>query len=702
MVETYNSVSCSREGDIFHYRWAARRCLKLLDFNTTLEYITIEGPSEPIEGELVIDVAEYSCDINSNKSVEYFQLKHSTVQLHNAFILSNFKNTFEGFAKVFKALKQTNHGYQSIKFTIITNRQIRADFKENIHKLSKDEIVDSRFKATIKRYTKLSDNELMTFCQSINLEDGEGNYDAQKHEIHKELVTLTSSVIDNSIINNLVDLVWGKVVTPKKNKIILEDVLKIFGVSSEKELFPAPPLFEKLDGYVQRKQHIKLRTAILGAIKPIIINAGGGAGKSIVCCQLAADFSKDSVAITYDCFGGGQYRKPSAKRHRASDAFIQISNELAQKGLSDPLIPRVYDQDDRLMRSFLQRLKSAADSLKQHNSAATLIIMFDAADNAEMAANEAGDICFASQLLKEDVPEGCRIVFFSRPERVNLLKPTSSILRLTLQPFDKNETLEHLKTKFPDASLADGVEFMRLTDGNPRVQANALSLDEDSIRKLLLSLGPLGTTVNDLIELQLEKAVTKIKEDIPDSFQEYVDAICTGLANLPPFIPINILSAVAGVEIEKVASFVSDLGRPLWLTDNAIQFRDEPTETWFRNKFSATTEQISQYISKLKPLANEFPYIAEVLPSLLLQAEQYDELIELALSDDLLPENPINARNIRVYRLQFAFKAALKQKQYADATKLAFRAGEEVAGDTRQLKLLFENIGLINNLYNFI
>jgi len=67
MVETYNSVSCSREGDIFHYRWAARRCLKLLDFNTTLEYITIEGPSEPIEGELVIDVAEYSCDENNNK-----------------------------------------------------------------------------------------------------------------------------------------------------------------------------------------------------------------------------------------------------------------------------------------------------------------------------------------------------------------------------------------------------------------------------------------------------------------------------------------------------------------------------------------------------------------------------------------------------------------------------------------------------------
>ena len=105
MDETYNSVSCSREGDIFHFRWAARRCLKLLDFNTSLEYVTIEGASEPIEGELVIDVAEYSSDENNIKSVKYLQLKHSTVQLNKDFILSHLKNTFEGFAKIFKPRK---------------------------------------------------------------------------------------------------------------------------------------------------------------------------------------------------------------------------------------------------------------------------------------------------------------------------------------------------------------------------------------------------------------------------------------------------------------------------------------------------------------------------------------------------------------------------------------------------------------------
>lgn len=84
---------------------------------------------------------------------------------------------------------------------------------------------------------------------------------------------------------------------------------------------------------------------------------------------------------------------------------------------------------------------------------------------------------------------------------------------------------------------------------------------------------------------------------------------------------------------------------------------------------------------------------------MLLQAEKYNELIDLALSDDLLPhDNPIDERNVRVYRLQFAFKAALKLKRYNHAAKLALRAGEEVAGDERQRELLEGNIDLIEPL----
>ena len=69
MTGNIGSIHYSRAGDIFHYRWAAKRCLKLLDFNTDLQYLTIEGSLEPDKaGECVVDVAEYYESENKNRS----------------------------------------------------------------------------------------------------------------------------------------------------------------------------------------------------------------------------------------------------------------------------------------------------------------------------------------------------------------------------------------------------------------------------------------------------------------------------------------------------------------------------------------------------------------------------------------------------------------------------------------------------------
>lgn len=45
-----------------------------------------------------------------------------------------------------------------------------------------------------------------------------------------------------------------------------------------------------------------------------------------------------SLCISYDCFGAGSYRNRSEGRHRHRDALVQIVNELASKGLCNPLI----------------------------------------------------------------------------------------------------------------------------------------------------------------------------------------------------------------------------------------------------------------------------------------------------------------------------------------------------------------------------
>ena len=60
-------VRTSRDGDQFHYLWAARRALRLLKPQSTLVALTIEGASttemgsQPVveDGEELIDIAEY-------------------------------------------------------------------------------------------------------------------------------------------------------------------------------------------------------------------------------------------------------------------------------------------------------------------------------------------------------------------------------------------------------------------------------------------------------------------------------------------------------------------------------------------------------------------------------------------------------------------------------------------------------------------
>lgn len=697
-----NLVKYSRAGDVFHYRWAARRCLRLINPRSTLRHIIIEGSKErTFAGEYVIDVAEYTESADSGKEkVTYFQLKHSTKRVSRPFNLSDLKDTIEGFAKRYKEHFHKSakvQRYSSVTFTIVTNRPINSEFKKGVHSIRKNEAAGKRIKKALEKYTKLKDRNLQKFCSSLEFVDGEGNYNAQKHELHAEISELVAGVVDTVEVDSVVALVsdpdnWHR-------PIVCEEILKRFGCTSRDDLFPAPYEFETTKFTIKRVQHEYLLDKIIKATAPVIIHASGGVGKSILARQLADSLPSGSIGIVYDCFGSGKYRNRSRPRHRHRDALVQIANEMASRGLCEVLIPRSTDLDDSILRAFLNRLQIAAETLRKVDKEAIVAVFIDAADNAEMAAEEFNEPCFANQILREPVPNGCRLIALCRTERVNLLKPSKVVQQLALQNFNKDETLAHFQRHFPNATKADGLEFHRLTGGNPRVQANALSISSNTISDILASLGPAGSTVDQQISVQLESAISTVKEIFPADFQKHIEAICLGLANLPPLIPIDILAAAAEVDIAAVKSFVADLGRPLMVSDNSVQFRDEPTETWFRKNYSASAQQIQSFLTNLKPFASKYPYVAEALPSLLLQSENFDELINLALSDDLLPEDsPIDERNIRVYRLQFAFKAALKKKRYADAVKIAFRAGEEVAGDSRQLELLKKNIDLISPL----
>jgi len=79
-VTAADKVRASRAGDRYHYFWASRRALRLLDLNTDLARISIEGArdGEELPGNEVIDVGEYcgGSDIATCSRLRCVQFKH--------------------------------------------------------------------------------------------------------------------------------------------------------------------------------------------------------------------------------------------------------------------------------------------------------------------------------------------------------------------------------------------------------------------------------------------------------------------------------------------------------------------------------------------------------------------------------------------------------------------------------------------------
>ncbi len=429
-----DAVRDSRAGDVFHYRWAARRCLRMVNPNSNITSIVIEGSKEPdLAGEYVMDVTEYfeATDVH-HEDIAYFQLKHSSKRVDQPFELSELKNTITGFADRYRDhLMHPTDSEGAITFSIVTNRPLSDAFKDSIQAIATGEKPETKFLNTLKRYTQLADEALQRFCAAFKWADGEGNFAEQKRELHFEMAAFFAGVVEHEEINNVVELVQKQVLPGASGKISPENVLMCLGGFTDKnQLFPAPPKFEPLNNPVQREQHAELLAQIVNASDPIIIHAGGGVGKSVVCRLLADDLPTGSIGIVYDCFGGGEYLNVIKKRHRYRDALIQIANELAVLDLCERLILRSKDSEDDLLRAFLTRLDSAGKKLRQANPNSILALFIDAADNAEMAAKDFGEQGFVPQLLRQKLPIACRIIALCRTERIHLLAPKQNVHQL--------------------------------------------------------------------------------------------------------------------------------------------------------------------------------------------------------------------------------------------------------------------------------
>ncbi|TBF92090.1 AVAST type 3 anti-phage nuclease/ATPase Avs3a [Rhizobium leguminosarum] len=710
-----NLVRPSRDGDQFHYLWAARRCLKLLSATSDLVAITIEGIS-PIEGgagatvsagEDVIDIAEYfgSEDFVDARLVRYMQLKHSTLHANELWTASGLEKTITGFAERYRELRKVFSEdvlAGKLEFWFVTNRQIGDAFAETVDDIAGGRTVRHiKELEKLKRFAGVSGDNLAAFCRLVHFEAGQDDYWNQRNILFQDV---SGYLPDADVYGplKLKELVTRKALSEGEHNpsITKMDVFRALD-TDESALFPAPSLIEKLEGSLARDQELELVADIVAADGPVVIHAAGGIGKTIFANRIVGNLPSGSICILYDCFGNGQYRNASGYRHRHKDGLVQIANELSSKGFCHLLIPTVHADSASYIRAFIHRVGQASEFVRLQDPKALLCIVIDAADNAQMAAEEIGERkSFVRDLIREKIPDNVRLVFLCRSHRVHYLDAPSGALSRELEAFSRAETAAHLRLRFPGANEHDVDEFHRLSSRNPRVQALALSRDE-TLSNVLRLLGPNPKSVEDTIGSLLEAAIAKLKDNLGPLERSQVDSICTALAALRPLIPLSILAAISDVPESAIKSFVIDIGRPLRLAGDSVQFFDEPAETWFREKYKPTSASMGGFISVLYPLASKSAYVASVLPQLMLDAGQFSSLVDLALKSDALPEtSPLERRDIELQRLQFALKAGLRSKRYLEATKLALKAGGETAGDGRQRKILQTNVDLSSTFLN--
>ena len=471
-------------------------------------------------------------------------------------------------------------------------------------------------------------------------------------------------------------------------------VLAALGASPD-QLLPAPSLLQVPEAVVLVPQAAEIAQFLAASTQPVVVHAAGGVGKSVLASQLAGFLPGGSVYLVYDCFALGGYRRSSSPRHEHRQGYVQLANELAGAGLCDPLVPGGTPSASDYSRAFMARVRAAAESLAAQAPGALLVLAIDAADNAVIAAGERDTgRSFVVDLLREEMPPNARVVEFCRTERVGMLEPPPGTVKLELGCFALEQSRQHLESRFGPVQLGDAREFHRRTGGNARVQDQVMR-ESVTAGECLARLGQASgsgvTTVDDLL--------TRLIDDvIYHSGPEHaagIRAMCQALALLRPRIPVDVLVSLCGIPASLVRSFAADLNGSLLADGDTLQFLNEPTETWFRSRFRPEGDALRLFVRRLLPLANGSGYVAASLPQLMWESGDFDELVRLALTGEALPAgNDIERQQVAQQRLQFALKAALRQRAYLPAARLALRAGAQGSGHSRLLRLLRENSDL--------
>lgn len=642
-----DTTRASRDGHEFHELWAARRSLQLVFPQDRLHAIAVEGlsirdPRKRVqETEDVADLTLYfggGATLDTCERQEIIQFKYSVTSENKPAPASYLKKTIVKFAETFaKDVKNHSHSVvsQKVRFGFITNRPLSTNLVEAIK--------------SIRDGTKAKNAQVRNQAANLNKWCGEGGANAKdvldlliikadvehlqkQHQGLKNTVSSWSPGCDHHARARLFEittLLRRKAGTAgsRNNLITREDILDALGIDEPEDLFPAEARFPPVGLITGREQLAEFCSVLTASSLPQILHADGGIGKTVFVQDLQISLSGIFEVILFDCFGGGVYRSIGDERHLPSVGLLHIINELAAKGLCDPLLPT--SGDARLfVKAAHKRLRQSVATLQQQSTKTGILLVLDAADNAAEQARRRNEQAFPTLLLQAldfDPIEGVKLVLTGRSHRVDQFIGSCTVEKTLLRPFSRDETKEFLAARVDELSHADLAWAYQRSGGNGRVLEYLVSQWEKRGARTEES------SVIDVTDLIAEQ-VKVVKRNLENTQWSPIEtnAFFASLALLPPPIPLEEFGAALDWDVSAIRSAVSDLAPMLELVPQGVIFRDEPTETYIDETFSSDRAACREIADRLAASQDRSAYAAEVLPRLFETLGDTDEAYNLA------------------------------------------------------------------------
>ena len=705
-----DKVRASKAGHAFHEAWAARSALELLLPSTDLVALTLEGFDAADESDLgtgaveVADLVRYygNSDIARATRVEIVQFKYSIASAAIPVRAANLAKTLRKFADADAQLR-VRHGDELVErvvhYDFATNRPIHGSLVAAIAASIVDTVSTgdiAKQQAQIAEALKAYPYPHAALLRRLVLSGGRGTLTQVDRSVGQILASWSETSDPEAEkrllkLRNLVRIKAG----PAGNgdhRIDRVAVLAELEVDHEDRLYPTPDAFPPVERLIERPIVDQAAALARDSGGPLVVHGAGGMGKTVLMQSLAERMRQHDQVVIFDGFGAGRWRDLADGRHRPERTLVHLANLLAGLGLCDILLP--ISDITSLLRGFRQRLAQAVATVRQADDTAGVVLILDAIDHAAIAAEETGTRSFAHVLLRSisvDPIEGVIIVASCRTERLRQAVGDSEHRCFEIPTFTSEEATALILAHDTSVNAAE-IAALKMRSGlNPRCLYTLLADGRpyDPVSAPDAEGNTQSDVLDALLRTRLENARRAARSKGTDDAD--IDLLLTGLALLPPPVPLDELAAAHSIAPAQVESFAADLAPLLERTAYGLMFRDEPTETLIRKVSSSDHASRERIIGTLFSRQSESNYAARALPALLTSLHYTDQLIALAFDERVPPgASKVSQRDIRLSRVTSALDMCAKSNRRDDLLKLLLEASIIAAGHERSDRFLYE------------